>query len=112
MVVIFVKSLYPKADDRISLIESLFLLGSLVAYTVFLIVQSRKEIKEIQDEYAVENDKKSTWDASVYVQLILIDDCGGRNVHARSRHYGHDEFCHSTHGHYLSCRHYPKTQGP
>ncbi len=60
------------ADDRISLIESLFLLGSLAAYTIFLVVQSRKESKAIQDEYAAENDKKTTWDASIYVQLILI----------------------------------------
>ena len=37
-------------DERIAFAESLMLLGALIAYTVFLIVQSRKENKEIQDE--------------------------------------------------------------
>ena len=60
------------ADDRIDMAESALLLASLVGYTVFLIVQSPKESQAIQDEYAAENDKKSTWDASIYVQLILI----------------------------------------
>ena len=59
-------------DDRIDVAESALLLGTLIAYTVFLIVQSRKESQAIKDEYAAENDKKSTWDASIYVQLILI----------------------------------------
>lgn len=60
------------ADDRISFIESLLLLGTLLAYTVFLIVQSRKESQATKDEYAAENSKKSKWDSSVYVQIILI----------------------------------------
>jgi len=60
------------ADDRIDVPESALLLGTLFAYTVFLIVQSRKESQDIKDEYAAENDKKTTWDASIYVQLILI----------------------------------------
>lgn len=59
-------------DDRISLTESFLLLGALVAYTVFLIIQSRKESQAIRDEYAAENNKKSKWDASVYVQVLLI----------------------------------------
>lgn len=60
------------ADDQIGMSESLILLGALAAYTVFLIVQSRKENQAIQDEYAAENDKKSKWDSSVYVQVALI----------------------------------------
>jgi cation:H+ antiporter len=60
------------ADDRISFIESLLLLGTLLAYTVFLIVLSRKESQATKDEYAAENSKKSKWDSSVYVQIILI----------------------------------------
>lgn len=59
-------------DERIAFAESLMLLGALIAYTVFLIVQSRKENKEIQDEYAQEHDKKSKWDAPIYVQILLI----------------------------------------
>lgn len=44
----------------------------LVAYTVFLIIQSRKESIEIKNEYAQENLKTSKWDAPIYVQIILI----------------------------------------
>lgn len=59
-------------DGKISFSESLLLLGTLVAYTVFLIIQSRKETREVQEEYAKENNSKSKWDAPIYVQLILI----------------------------------------
>lgn len=60
------------ADARIAFTESLLLLGVLVAYTVFLIIQSRKESIEIKNEYAQENLKTSKWDAPIYVQIILI----------------------------------------
>lgn len=59
-------------DTRITFTESLLLLAILIAYTVFLIVQSRKESSEIKDEYAQENVKTSKWDAPLYVQIILI----------------------------------------
>lgn len=59
-------------DGNISFSESLLLLGTLVAYTIFLIIQSRKETREVQDEYAKENNNKSKWDAPIYVQIILI----------------------------------------
>lgn len=60
------------ADDRIAVAESALLLAALGAYTVFLIVQSRKESQAVKDEYAAENDKQSNWDKPVYVQLALI----------------------------------------
>lgn len=60
------------ADDRIDRAESTLLLAALAAYTIFLVVQSRKESQSVKDEYAAENNKKSTWDASIYVQLILL----------------------------------------
>ncbi len=60
------------ADNRIDLTESVLLLLTLAAYTVFLVVQSRKESQEIKDEYATENVKRTTWDQSVYVQLALV----------------------------------------
>ena len=60
------------ADDRISVLESLLLLLTLLGYTVFLILQSRKESKETIEEYAAENSSRSKWDASLYVQIILI----------------------------------------
>lgn len=59
-------------DGKISFTESLLLLGTLVAYTVFLIIQSRKETREVQEEYAKENKSKNKWDAPIYVQIILI----------------------------------------
>jgi cation:H+ antiporter len=59
-------------DDRISFAESLLLVSALITYTVFLIVQSRKESQAIQDEYAAENNKTSSWDKPVYVQVALI----------------------------------------
>jgi cation:H+ antiporter len=60
------------SDTRIAFMESLLLLAILVAYTVFLIVQSRKETREIKEEYAQENNKTSKWDASIYIQVLLI----------------------------------------
>lgn len=60
------------ADERIALVESVMLLAALVAYTVFLVVQSRKEAQPIQDEYAAENVSKSRWDKPVLVQVVLI----------------------------------------
>lgn len=59
-------------DGKISFSESLLLLGTLVAYSAFLIIQSRKQTREVQEEYAKENNNKNKWDAPVYVQIILI----------------------------------------
>jgi cation:H+ antiporter len=60
------------ADDQITLIESVLLVTALLAYTVFLIVQSRNESQAIKDEYAAENTKTSNWDKAIYVQVALI----------------------------------------
>lgn len=60
------------SDDRIGPAEASMLLAALGAYTVFLIVQSRKESQAIQDEYAAENVKQSNWDKPIYVQIALI----------------------------------------
>jgi cation:H+ antiporter len=60
------------ADGRIAKIESVMLLAALAAYTVFLIVQSRKEPQLIQDEYAAGNASKTRWDKPVWVQIVLI----------------------------------------
>lgn len=59
-------------DDHINLAESVLLLAALISYTVFLIVQSRKESQAIQDEYAAENVKTSDWDKPIFVQVALI----------------------------------------
>lgn len=60
------------ADDRIAFTESVLLLTALIVYTIFLIVQSRKESQAIQDEYAAENSKTSSWDRPLWVQISLI----------------------------------------
>jgi cation:H+ antiporter len=46
----------------------------LVGYTVFLVLQSRKETKAIRDEYEQEygDSGKSTWDCHWTVQILLI----------------------------------------
>lgn len=60
------------ADDRIGFSESIMLLACLGVYTIFLIIQSRKETQATKDEYAAENTKTSKWDSSIFVQIALI----------------------------------------
>ncbi|MDO9195820.1 calcium/sodium antiporter [Rhodoferax sp.] len=59
-------------DGRISAVDAALLLALLIAYTLFLIIQSRRESKEIQDEFQAEIETKSQWDAHWSVQLGLI----------------------------------------
>jgi cation:H+ antiporter len=61
-------------DASLSMNDGLLLLVSLVAYTVFLVLQSRREGKAAQDEYAQEFSPKTPapWLDRVWVQLILI----------------------------------------
>jgi cation:H+ antiporter len=46
----------------------------MLAYTVFLVIQSRKETQAAKDEYAAEVQPaaKGSWDSSLPVQLLLI----------------------------------------
>ncbi len=61
-------------DGRLGLIDGALLLGLLIAYTVFLVVQSRSETKAAQDEYAQENRpaEAGAWDAKLPAQIALI----------------------------------------
>jgi cation:H+ antiporter len=61
-------------DGKLSLLDGLILLGLMVAYTVFLVVQSRRETQAAKDEYAAEVKAAApgSWDSTVPVQLILI----------------------------------------
>ncbi|MCE2907218.1 MAG: calcium/sodium antiporter [Burkholderiaceae bacterium] len=61
-------------DGRIGMFEGGLLFALLLAYTVFLIVQSRRETAAAQDEYARENVPAAAgeWDAKLPVQLLLI----------------------------------------
>ena len=61
-------------DGRIGLLDGLLLCGLMVAYTVFLIVQSRRESQAAKDEYAAEVQPAATgaWDSKLPVQLLMI----------------------------------------
>jgi cation:H+ antiporter len=59
-------------DGRIGMLDAAALLGLLVAYTVFLIVQSRRETQATKDEYSAEVDRRSGWDSKLPMQLLLI----------------------------------------
>lgn len=61
-------------DGKVSLVEGALLFGSLLAYTAFLVVQSRKEGQAAQAEYAEEmpSTEASAWDAKLPAQLLLI----------------------------------------
>ena len=61
-------------DGRLSLWDAALLFGLMVAYTVFLVVQSRRETQAAQDDYAAENTPAApgAWDASLPAQIALI----------------------------------------
>ena len=61
-------------DGNLSIWNGALLFALLIAYTVFLIVQSRKETKAAKDEYAAEIKPAvaRTWDSKLPVQLMLI----------------------------------------
>jgi cation:H+ antiporter len=61
-------------DGKLGLIDGALLFALLIAYTVFLVVQSRRETKAAQDEYAQENKaaEAGAWDAKLPAQIALI----------------------------------------
>ena len=61
-------------DGGLSMLESALLLGLLLAYTVFLVRQSRAETQAAQDEFAAEAKPAApgAWDSRLPVQLALI----------------------------------------
>ncbi len=61
-------------DGRLGLLDSLLLMGLLVAYTVFLVLQSRRETQAARDEFAQENQPAApgAWDSRLPAQLALI----------------------------------------
>jgi cation:H+ antiporter len=58
-------------DGNIGLVESVALFALVIAYTVFLVVQSRRASKAVQDEFET-GIPTSTWDRHWAVQLALI----------------------------------------
>lgn len=61
-------------DRSIGIFDSVMLLGLLVTYTVFLVVQSRKQTQAAQDEYSAEFKPAPSggWDSTLWAQLLLI----------------------------------------
>lgn len=58
-------------DGGIGFVEAAVLFGLVIAYTVFLVVQSRRASKAAQDEFETEI-PTSSWDSHWAVQLLLI----------------------------------------
>lgn len=61
-------------DGRLRMVEGATLFSLLLAYTVFLVVQSRRETQAAKDEYASEfqPSRKAVWDGRLPVQIGLI----------------------------------------
>ncbi len=61
-------------DGNLSFFDGVILFGLVIAYTVFLIVQSRKETKAAHDEYAagVKPGVPGGWDSKLPAQIALI----------------------------------------
>ena len=74
MIIVSVCVLLFSLNNQISPVEGLLLVSGLIAYTVFLIYQSRKESEEINEEYAREfgEDKKKVTHTSKNIILIMI----------------------------------------
>jgi cation:H+ antiporter len=61
-------------DGRVSMLEGGLLFALLIAYTGFLVVQSRRETQAAREEYAQENVPAAAgdWDSGLPAQLALI----------------------------------------
>lgn len=72
MVAVSVLMLVLGFDGEISRINGIVLFGGMVVYTVFLVRQSRKERKDIQDEYAQEFGGKQTGASQSWATQIVF----------------------------------------
>lgn len=61
-------------DGKLSLLDGAVLFALLIVYTVFLVVQSRRETQAAKDEYAAEVKpaEAGAWDDKLPMQLLLI----------------------------------------
>ncbi len=61
-------------DQQVSFFESTLLFTLLIAYTVFLIVQSRRQSALVQAEYAseIKPAAEAAWDSKLPIQLALV----------------------------------------
>lgn len=72
MIVLSVLILLLSLDRRIGRIDGLMLVAALIAYTWFLISQSRKESKEVREEYAQEFGPKDSAGSSLVSNVLLV----------------------------------------
>ncbi|MDD2741949.1 MAG: calcium/sodium antiporter [Rhodocyclaceae bacterium] len=59
-------------DGHLSFGEAALLFSLLIAYTAFLIIQSRRESRETRDEFAGEIPAPATWDKHWSVQILAV----------------------------------------
>lgn len=59
-------------DGHIGLSDAAMLAALLIAYTVFLVIQSRRETQATRDEYEAELPHAGGWDAHWAVQVLLL----------------------------------------
>lgn len=59
-------------DGKLGMVDGAVLFSLLIAYTVFLIYQSRQESALAEAEYSEEFSSKSSWDDSKIVQILLM----------------------------------------
>jgi cation:H+ antiporter len=61
-------------DGRLGLFDSALLFALLIAYTVFLVVQSRAEVRSTQDDFEAELKPAvaGSWDSRPWVQVLLV----------------------------------------
>jgi cation:H+ antiporter len=59
-------------DGAISRLDGLVLFAGAIAYTTFLVVQSRRESKRAQDEYAAEYGRAGERRGSMWVNVLLV----------------------------------------
>jgi cation:H+ antiporter len=59
-------------DGKIGLADAALLFGLLLAYTAFLVVQSRRATQNARDDYDAALQGKSRWDAHWSVQVALV----------------------------------------
>jgi cation:H+ antiporter len=60
------------ADGGIGRLDGALLSGLIVAYTAFLVVQSRRETKATKEEYADEFAPKDGWDQHWGIQVLMV----------------------------------------
>jgi len=73
MIAVSILTLIIGMDGKISRVDGILLFAGIIAYTAFLIYESRKESKEVQGEYAKEyGSKKETIHKSLLINMMKI----------------------------------------